>query len=202
VTETPDAKATLHRYLRQAREGLVSKVDGLSEYDAHRPLTPTGTNLLGLVKHVASVELGYLGDTFGRPLDPPLPWLSGGDAEADMWATADEPIAYIVEVHRTVAAHTDATIEAYELDSPGAVPWWPAERRAVTLGQVLVHLLAEESRHAGHADILRELLDNTIGQRPGDANLPPDRDSAGWATHSARIEAAAAEAQRRADAGA
>ncbi|WP_428966041.1 mycothiol transferase [Micromonospora fluostatini] len=48
-----DAKANLHRYLREAREALLGKLDGLSEYDVRRPLVPTGTNLLGLVKHVA-----------------------------------------------------------------------------------------------------------------------------------------------------
>jgi uncharacterized damage-inducible protein DinB len=201
VAETSDDKADLHRYLRRAREGLLSKVDGLSEYDAHRPLTPTGTNLLGLVKHVASVELGYLGDTFGRPAERELPWLvDDAEPETDMWATADESIAYITDVHNYVAAHTDATIDALDLDSPGAVPWWPEEHRAVTLRLILVHLLYEEARHAGHADILRELLDETVGQRPGDPNIPPERDAAGWAEHRARIEAAAAEAQRRAGA--
>jgi uncharacterized damage-inducible protein DinB len=199
MTDAPDTKATLHRYLRQAREGLRSKLDGLSEYDAHRPLTPTGTNLLGLVKHVASVELGYLGDTFGRPADREFGWLAdGADREGDMWAAGDESIAYITDFHDYVAAHTDATVDALDLAAAGTVPWWPAERRAVTLGQILVHLLYEEARHAGHADILRELLDDTVGQRPGDPNLPPGRDAAGWAEHRARIEAAAAEAQRRA----
>ena len=74
-----DAKADLHHYLQSARDALLWKLEGLSEYDARRPLTPTGTNLLGLVKHTASVELGYLGDTFGRPSNEPLPWL---DADA------------------------------------------------------------------------------------------------------------------------
>ena len=86
-----DAKADLQHYLQIAREALLWKLDGLSEYDVRRPMAPTGTNLLGLVKHVASVEAGYFGDTFGRPFDEPLPWIDE-DAEpnADMWATADE----------------------------------------------------------------------------------------------------------------
>jgi uncharacterized damage-inducible protein DinB len=57
-----DPKADLHRYLQDAREALLWKLAGLSEYDVRRPMVPTGTNLLGLVKHVASVELGYFGD--------------------------------------------------------------------------------------------------------------------------------------------
>ena len=74
-----DPKTDLHRYLQDAREALLWKLDGLAEYDVRRPLTPTGTNLLGLVKHLASVELGYFGETFGRPSDEPLPWF---DADA------------------------------------------------------------------------------------------------------------------------
>jgi hypothetical protein len=70
----PNPKADLLRYLQDGRDALLWKLDGLSEYDIRRPLTPTGTNLLGLVKHIASVELGYFGDTFGRPFfdeEPP-----------------------------------------------------------------------------------------------------------------------------------
>ncbi|NEE26132.1 DUF664 domain-containing protein, partial [Streptomyces sp. SID7982] len=55
-------KDILRLYLQNARDALLWKLDGLSEYDIRRPLTPTGTNLLGLVKHVAGIELGYLGD--------------------------------------------------------------------------------------------------------------------------------------------
>src|SRR4051794_40601050 len=79
------------RYMQRGRDALVWKLDGLSEYDVRRPLTPTGTNLLGIVKHVASVEAGYLGDTFGRPFPEPLPWFDeGAEANADMWATPEE----------------------------------------------------------------------------------------------------------------
>jgi Protein of unknown function (DUF664) len=58
---TSDPKATLHMYLQRARDALLWKLDGLSEYDIRRPMTPTGTNLLGLVKHLAGIEFGYLG---------------------------------------------------------------------------------------------------------------------------------------------
>src|SRR5215471_1415909 len=111
-----DFKADLRKYLQTARDALLWKMDGLSEYDVRRPLVPTGTNLLGLVKHVASVELGYLGDTFGRPLDEPLPWL-GEDAEpnADMWATADESRDQIVAFYRRVWDNSDGTIAELDL---------------------------------------------------------------------------------------
>ena len=116
-------KADLHRYLQAAREALLWKLAGLSEYDIRRPVTPTGTNLLGLVKHLAGVELWYFGDAFGRPPSGPRPW-SEDDARnnADMWATADESREQIVGVYRQAWAHSDETIQARDLDSPGHVP--------------------------------------------------------------------------------
>src|SRR3954466_5123474 len=154
-----DAKQTLHHYLRLVRSALLWKLDGLSEYDIRRPLTPTGTNLLGLVKHAAGVEVGYFGDTFGRPFGETLPWLAE-DAEpnADMWATADESREHIAALYQRVWRHADATIADLALDATGHVPWWSADRKEVTLHQVLVHVTAETHRHAGHADILRELV--------------------------------------------
>jgi hypothetical protein len=122
-----DAKRIIHGYLVRQREALLAKLDGLSERDVRWPMTPTGTNLLGLVKHVASIELGYFGEVFERPSDIPLPWFDN-DAEinADMWATAEESRDEIVTLYQRAAAHADATIEALALDSPGRVPWWPA----------------------------------------------------------------------------
>jgi len=124
-----DAKAELARYLQAGREVLLWKLDGLSDYDIRRPLTPTGTNLLGLVKHVASVEAGYFGETFGRPFGEPLPWLdAGAEPNADMWATVGESLDGIVARYRRVWAHSDATIDTVALDAVGHVPWWPDER--------------------------------------------------------------------------
>lgn len=183
-----DAKAVLHRYLRTGREALLWKLDGLAEYDARRPMVPTGTNLLGLVKHLASVEAGYFGVVFDRPFEEQMPWVGGeADPNDDMWATADETREQIVELYRRVWAHADATIAALELDSPGSVPWWPPDRDAVTLHQVLVHVVAETHRHAGHADILRELIDGTAGLRQDNDNLPP-MDDRSWAAYRDRLE--------------
>ncbi|MFI8891986.1 DinB family protein [Streptomyces paradoxus] len=193
----PDPKADLLRYLQDARDALLWKLDGLSEYDVRRPLTPTGTNLLGLVKHTAGVELGYFGDTFGRPFfgeDPP-PWWYTREAEpnADMWATPDESREDITGLYRRAWEHADGTIAALPLDATGRVPWWPEERRETTLHHILVRVIADTSRHAGHADIVRELIDGSVGLTPGKDSLPP-ADRAGWEAHRRRLEEAAREA--------
>ncbi len=187
-------KADLHRYLQIAREALVWKLDGLSEYDIRRPMVPTGTNLLGLVKHVASVELGYFGETFGRPSDEPLPWFDeGAEPNADMWATAEESRETIVGLYHRVWAHSDATIDALGLDAIGHVAWWPDDRREVTLHKILVHMTAETHRHAGHADIVRELIDGAAGLRADNDNMPAE-DAVWWEDYRGRLERVAREA--------
>jgi uncharacterized damage-inducible protein DinB len=195
----PDPKSTLHRYLQLARDAMLWKLEDLSEYDVRRPMTPTGTNLLGIVKHLASVELGYLGAVFGRPSHEPLPWFED-DAEpnADMWATPDETRDAIIGLYHRAWAHGDAAIEALDLDAKGHVAWWPPDRADVTLHQILVHLIAETHRHAGHADIVRELIDGAAGHRAELSNMP-QADAEWWMAYTGRLEAAAGEAQRRYD---
>jgi uncharacterized damage-inducible protein DinB len=185
-------KADLHRYLRRAREAVVWKLDGLSDYDARRPLVPTGTNLLGLLKHLAAVEFGYFGDTFGRSAADKPAW-DESDPNSDMSAAPGESRELIVGLYKKAWAHSDATIEALPLDSVGHVPWWPAEHSAVTLHRILVHVTTETDRHAGHADIVRELIDGAAGLSDGMSNLPSD-DRAWWRSHYDRVERAAREA--------
>ncbi|MER7184499.1 DinB family protein [Streptomyces hyaluromycini] len=190
-------KADLLRYLQEARDALVWKLDGLSEYDIRRPLTPTGTNLLGLVKHVAGVELGYFGDTFGRPFfeaEPPSWWYTEeSEPNADMWASADESREQIVGLYRQAWEHSDGTIATLALDATGHVPWWPEERREVTLHHILVRVISDTQRHAGHADIVRELIDGSVGYLYGKENLPPG-DQEWWERHRSRLERVAREA--------
>ncbi|NBE92664.1 DinB family protein [Nonomuraea sp. KC401] len=189
-----ELKSDLRLYLQRAREALVWKLDGLSDYDVRRPLTPTGTNLLGVVKHVAGTEAGYLGDVFDRPFPEPLPWMTE-DAEpnADMWATAAESRENIVGLYHRVWAHSDATIDALALDAVGAVPWWGEKGRRVTLHRIITHMIVETNRHAGHADIVRELIDGAAGLQRGNDNLPQG-DPAWWEAYRARLEQVAREA--------
>jgi uncharacterized damage-inducible protein DinB len=181
-----DAKGTLQRYLQTHRDVMLWKLDGLSEYDARRPLTPTGTNLLGLVKHLAMVEAGYFGDVFGRPLADQPAWFQDETPNVDMWATAEQSREGIVALYRRVWQHADGTIQALPLDAPGTVPWW-GERSSVTLQQILVHVIAETARHAGQADIVRELIDGAAGLRADNSNLWPAEDQS-WADYRERLQ--------------
>ncbi len=191
-----DPKSDLRRYLQAARDAMLWKLDGLGEYDIRRPLTPTGTNLLGVVKHLATVEIGYFGETFGRPFADPPPWYDNEtEANVDMWATADESREFILDLYRRAWAHADQTFDALDLDAVGQVPWWPGEHGEVDLHRILVHMIAETHRHAGHADIVRELIDGSAGLRDGVSNLPPG-DQGWWQEYRDGLERVALEASR------
>jgi hypothetical protein len=179
------AKDYLHDELRFTRQALVWKLDGLSEYDIRRPLTATGTNLLGLVKHMATWEARYLGEIFGRPFPEPLPRWQDSDG-SDLWVTQDETREQIVGFYRRAGDHADATIKELPIDAPGHVPWWP--RPDVKLFNIMVHVLGDTTRHAGHADILREQLDGRTGVADG---YEEQIDVAAREAHRARIERAA-----------
>jgi hypothetical protein len=183
------AKEYLHDDLRWIREALVWKLDGLSEYDIRRPLTSTGTNLLGLVKHSATWEARYFGEVFGRPFPEPLPrWDDEAASGTDLWVTEDETREQIIGFYRRAWEHADATIDTLAIDAPGHVPWWP--RPDVKLFNILVHILTETNRHAGHADILREQLDGAVGTDVQSTALQ-EYGPAYWGNHCAKIERAA-----------
>lgn len=183
---TGAVKDVLTRYLHRLHETLLWKVDGLGERDARWPMTPTGTNLLGLLKHVASVESEYFGVVFDRPFPLTLPW-SGDDApdNADMWAWAEETIGSVRDLATAVWAHADATIDELDLDATGHVPWWGED--PVTFAHVLVHVVVELARHLGQADIVRELTDGSCGLMPAISNLP-EHDSDWWSDYVEKLK--------------
>jgi hypothetical protein len=190
------AKSYLHDDLKWIRSVLLSKLDGLPEYDVRRPLTTTGTNLLGLVKHLSATEARYFGEIFDRPSPWPLPAWDSDEAwsETNMWATADETRADIITRYQLAGEFTDATIEALPIDAPGHVPWWP--RPDVKLFNIIVHVLTETNRHCGHADILREHLDGQVGAGP-EADHLHGHDASYWSAYRATVEQAAEAAVRR-----
>jgi Protein of unknown function (DUF664) len=188
MTVMTDLKAELLVRLRGSRAVMLAKLDGLSEYDRRRPLTPSGTNLLGLVKHLAGLEYGYLGESFGRPpVERPSWFRDDPYSEIDMWATPDESSDYITAVYRQACAHSDVTIAELDLDSPGRVAHWAEGRQETTLGVLLVRMVGETAQHAGHADIIRELIDGRIGDDDGSLTA----ESTFWRDRKRRVQEAA-----------
>jgi uncharacterized damage-inducible protein DinB len=157
-----DERATLLAALQSHRDVMVWKLDGLSDEEVRRPMVPSGTNLVGLVKHLANAEYGWFCETFGRPTEP-LTDISA-DPEADMRAAEGEATADIVAFYRRAWAAADATILELPLEATGR----SYSGRTVSLRWVLVHMIEDTVRHAGHADILRELIDGGTGHHvPG-----------------------------------
>lgn len=185
-------KDTLHDKLVEARRSLLAAVDGAGEHDLRRPLTRTGTNLIGLVKHLVGLEHVYLGESFDRPAPDVLPWYADGSVweGADMWATADESSDEILALYARACAHSDETVASLALDAPGHVPHWPAERAGTTLGYLLVRMVAETAQHAGHAEIVRELVDGRTGSDTNEVGTD-------WTAYTARIQEAADRASAR-----
>ncbi|HEY8471752.1 MAG TPA: DinB family protein [Natronosporangium sp.] len=191
MPDTNDPKAVLKRYLQEQRDALVWKIDGLDERAARWPRTPTGTSLLGILKHCVNLEVGYFGRTFGRQWPTPEELVPDSafddDPQADWYATEHETRDGLVDLYRRVWTFADETIDSLPLDAPGRVPWWPGERGEVTLHRVLVHVATELARHAGHADILRELTDELAGLIPGLDNIP----EYDWEGYIAKLKAIA-----------
>ena len=187
-----DPPPALRRYLQEAREALLWKLEGLSDYDIRRPMTPTGTNLLGLVKHCAAGECVYFGRVHGRPFpdEGDLDWHEGDETELSghMYATQAESRDRVTDFYRRAWAHSDATIEALPLDSRVTVAWWPDGHRDPTLSTLLVHMIQETARHAGHADIIRESIDGAAGVGEGGSDLPAESGAAAWKQHYAKLE--------------
>jgi hypothetical protein len=178
----------LHRYPQEGRDCVVRSLEGLSEYDVRRPPVPSGTNLLGLVKHLTGIELGYLGACVGRPSPVTLPWEDDGSVwqSGDMWATADQSRDYLLDLYRRAWQHSDESLETLTLDAPASVLWWPEDHRETTFGELVVRVLDETAHHAGHCDVVRELIDGRGGGDQGDIG-----DEAWWTAYVAKIQAAA-----------
>ena len=178
----------LRRYLQQSRDSVLRSLDGLSEYDVRRPLVPSGTNLLGVVKHLVGIELSYLGSCVGRTPPVTLPWEEDGSIweSADMWATPDQSRDYVLDLYRTAWRHSDESLATLPLDAPAHVTWWSEGNRDTTFGHLVVRVLEDTAHHAGHCDLVRELIDGRGGRDQADAG-----DEEWWTAYVAKIQAAA-----------
>jgi len=187
-----DGKDVLRHYLERDRAAILWKLEGLSDYDLRRPMTPTGSSLLGIVKHLAMVELGYFGEVFGRTPEVSVPWWAADEAamervpNIDMYASAGQSRDEVVRLYVEAGRNTAATVAALELGSPGRVPWW-GEHAPVTLERILVHMLDETARHAGQLDIMRELIDGQAGDRRGSGNLA-ELDAQAWVEQFEKLQ--------------
>jgi uncharacterized damage-inducible protein DinB len=150
-------KESLHIALDRHRDAILWKLDGLGDADVRRQMTPSGTSLLGLVKHLASVEYGWFCSTFGRDTEP-LPPVAD-EPNADFRIGVTETTADILAFYERARAAADQVINELDLDATGK-PWFGDE---VSLRWVLIHMVEETARHAGHADICRELIDGMVG---------------------------------------
>ncbi|WP_200210669.1 DinB family protein [Micromonospora coerulea] len=191
MADLGDPKAALHHYLQATRDDLICKLDGLSEREARLPRTATGNNLLGVLKHCLNVEAGYFGPTFGREFPTPEE-LVPMDAyeenpQADWYASEGETKDGLIDLYRRVGVFADQTIEQLPLDASGRVPWWRPGGQVVTLQRIIVHVICDLARHAGHADIMREQHDGAIGLRPENTNVPNDYDWPAYVTKLTKL---------------
>jgi Protein of unknown function (DUF664) len=146
--------------LDRQRHALLRKVEGLTEADARRAPTASSLSLLGLLKHAATwEERWWQGVVAGRPLADGWPDQQPEVPDADFLVGDDDTVALAVARYREAAEVARSIVATTELDAPcarldvfdGNVRW------------VLLHLVEETARHAGHADILRESLDGSRG---------------------------------------
>ncbi|MBD1539332.1 DinB family protein [Arthrobacter sp. S13_S34] len=183
--------AQLREYLNDAREAILWKCEGLSDAQARTPLTPTGTHVMGLLLHLAVTESQYFISCFGREIENRVIQgvIEAEEAQADFLPPSNMTLADAVTIYRETTAAADAVLDELELDSPAVVPWW-IKHRHTTVERLLVHMIAESHRHAGHLDIVREQLDGFIGLRPSAPNIPdltPDQ----WEEQRLRMNALA-----------
>jgi uncharacterized damage-inducible protein DinB len=160
VPFTADEKESLYVALDRHRDAVLWKLEGLGDEDLRRPMVPSGTNLLGVVKHLGACEYGWFCDTFGREHEP-LPF-DEDDPEADLRVEPDETTADVLAFYDRARKAADQVIADLEVEDTGTA--WSGG--TVTLRWVLIHMIEETARHAGHVDILRELIDGAIGDHP------------------------------------
>ncbi len=151
---------TLLRVLGQYREAIVWKLRGLSEDEARRSLVPSGTNPLALVKHLGFTEREWFQKVLGQR-DVLLPF--DDDNPAGDWVLDEsDTVESIIGFYQSECAASDEVMA--HIDDPATlVPW---DDGHVTVRRVVVHMLEETARHAGHMDIMREQLDGSTGAFP------------------------------------
>lgn len=151
---------TLKGFLDEHRSIVLWKLEGLTKEQATQAVVPSGTNLLGIVKHLAWVERYWFCSFIGGR-DIEFPW-SEDDPDADFRIEPEDTVDSISRLYAHAVAEADDVIAAAEgLDVTGDTGRGPRSLR-----WVLTHMIDETARHAGHMDIVRELVDGTTGYLP------------------------------------
>jgi uncharacterized damage-inducible protein DinB len=150
----------LSAFLDRYRETILWKLNGLTKEQASARLVPSVTTLLGIVKHLAYVErwwfqMNFAGDPVGFPWPKDEP-----DEDIDFRVTETDTIESIGALYQQEIARSREIVAGASLDDLGK----NEERGPRSLRWIMVHMIEETARHAGHADILRELTDGAIGQ--------------------------------------
>jgi hypothetical protein len=142
----PEERDVLTGFLDYLRAAVAAKADGVPEPEARAPGVPSGTNLLGLVTHLTHVERHWL---LGHTVT---------DWQATFHPAPDDTAERILATYRKTTTETNAEIATWDdLAAPGP-------RRGASRRWTLTHMIEETARHAGHADILRELIDGRTGR--------------------------------------
>jgi uncharacterized damage-inducible protein DinB len=158
VPFTGDEKTSLHVSLGRHRDVVLWKLEGLDDEQLRRPMTPSGTSLLGLVKHLAYVEYSWFCQTFGRDVEQIVD--NPDDPEEDLRV---KPTEYVLGYYERARVAADRVVEEVGIEELGEA--WFGD--LVSLRWVLIHMIEETARHVGHLDILRELIDGATGDHKG-----------------------------------
>lgn len=161
IAGVADERTTLDAFLDYYRAAVVAKLQGLSEDDARRRLVASDTTLSGIVKHLARVEASWFQHRLGQTPVEEVPELAewARAPEAEFQLSSDETTDVLMQRYERVCARSREIATEHELDD--VVPH-PA-LGSVTMRWIVVHMIEETARHAGHADILREQIDGQTG---------------------------------------
>ena len=158
--KTAPEKETLSAFLDHYRAIMVRKVAGLSMEDATRSFVPSGTSILSMIRHLWWVEAGWFREIFaGEDIQDPHPW-TPQDPDPEFRIQPGETVASIVAEYEAEIERCRAVVARSSLDDLAAKP---GERGPYSLRWIMVHMIEETARHAGHADITRELIDGAVG---------------------------------------
>ena len=151
-------KELLTAHLDYVRETVLRKIEGVGDEDLRRPMVPSGTNLLGMVKHLGWVEMGWFQRTFSNR-GYPVPW-TDEDPDADMRVDHGESTQDVIGFYTQACEESRRIVVGASLDDHAKRP----DRSDYTLRWIMLHMIEETSRHNGHIDILREMIDGATGE--------------------------------------